>query len=205
MPKQAFSLERGEPARLEVSWRAFWKEFTVRLDGQTVGTVPTQKELSAGREFSLADGSLLWVQLHKGALGAELRITRNGQPLPGTSSDPEAQLKGAYAMLLFLAGLNLVLGLFALSTRNPFLEQMGMGLYSVLFGLLFLGLAALVKRRSLVALILSIVVFFADGLMATIGPAMQGYSPNTLLLVTRLFLLLPLIQGIGAIRALKQR
>jgi hypothetical protein len=205
VPKQTFSLERGGSARLEVSWKAFWKEFTVRLDGKTIGVVASQKELSEGRGFTLPDGSKLAVQLRKSALGAELRMTRDGQPLPGSSSDPETQLKGAYAILLFVAGLNLVLGLIALSTRSAFLEQMGIGLYSVLFGGVFLILAALVKRGSLAALIVAIVTFIVDSLLATLLPAAQGYSTNTLLLVTRLFLLFPLIQAVGPMRTLKRK
>jgi len=61
MPKQAFAFERDGPKRLEVSWKGRWKNVTVQLDGAPIGTVPGQKELSAGQEFQLPDGSTLTV------------------------------------------------------------------------------------------------------------------------------------------------
>jgi hypothetical protein len=35
----------------------------------------------------------------------------NGQPIPGSASDPQTKVKNAYGMVYFVAGLNLVLGL----------------------------------------------------------------------------------------------
>jgi hypothetical protein len=48
MPKQQYALEQGGPKRLEISWTGIWRNFTVRLDGQVVGTVENQKALRAG-------------------------------------------------------------------------------------------------------------------------------------------------------------
>ena len=204
MPTQRFPLERGGPARLDVSWKALWKDLTVRLDGETVGTVPTRKELSAGREFTLPEGSRLRVQLVQSGFGTELRIFHNDQPLPGSASDPETRLRGAYAVTLFIGGLNILLGAAAVALRSSFLRQMGIGAFSILFGLLFLVLGYFVKRASLVALLMAIAVFAIDGVLGFFGASAQGYAPTSAGLIARLFLLLPLVQGLGAIRALKR-
>ena len=70
MPTQRYALESGGDKRLEVSWKGFWKNLTVKLDGNVIGTVAGQKELKAGQGFELPDGSVLsetesWNWLHR--------------------------------------------------------------------------------------------------------------------------------------------
>ena len=93
MPSRKFSLDPGAPKRVEISWKGFWREVTVKLDGTVVGTIANKKELMEGRQFRLSDGSFLGVQLAKTFLSIKLVVTRNGQPLPGSDSDPGQQLK----------------------------------------------------------------------------------------------------------------
>ena len=151
MPSAKYALEKDGPKRIEVSWKGMWKEFTVRFDGRKVGTIADSKELKAGRVFLLPDGSGLKVQLVQRFIQPELQLLRNGRPLPGSASDPEARLKLAYGMVLFVGGLNVVLGLVAELGQVAFLQGIGLGIGSIIFGLLFIGLALLVKRRSAVA------------------------------------------------------
>ena len=175
------------------------------LDGETIGTVPGQKNLSAGQEFQLPDGSILTVQLVKKLTAVELRLLRDGQPLPGSATDPETMLKGAYVILFFIAGLNIVLGLIAYLFQAEILQSMGMGFYSIIFGVVFLVLGRFVRRRSLTALVIGIVVFALDGILGFILTALEGYSPNIVVVIARAFLLLPMIQGVGAIREIKKQ
>jgi hypothetical protein len=111
MPKQRFALEEGGEKRLEVSWKGLYKDVTVSLDGNPIGVVPNKKALSAGQAFSLPDGSTIKIQLVRKLMSTELQVLRNGEPLPGSSSDPQTRFKTAYGMVYFVAGLNLVLGL----------------------------------------------------------------------------------------------
>ncbi len=205
MPKQVFAFERSGPKRLEVSWKGFWKNITIQLDGETIGTIPGQKQLAAGQEFQLQDGSTLKVQLVKKFATTELQVLRNGQPLPGSASDPEAKLKTAYGMVFFIAGLNIVLGLAAGIFQVEFLQSIGISFYSIIFGVVFLVLGYFVQRRSAVALVIAIAVFALDGILGLVTAISQGYDPNSGGIIARIFLLIPMIHGVGAIRAIKKQ
>lgn len=205
MPKQSFALEAGGEKRLEVSWKGLYKDVTVSLDGNLVGVIPNQKALSAGQEFLLTDGSTIKVQLVSKLTSTELQILRNGQPLPGSSSDPQTRFKTAYGIVYFVAGLNLVLGLVSFLFDVEFLQQVGIGFGSIIFGLAFLALGFFVQRKSSLALILAIVVFALDGILGVVFAASQGYTPGAGGIIARIFLLIPMVQGVGAIKALKSK
>lgn len=205
MPKLAYAFEPGGQKHLEVVWKGMFKDVTVSLDGTPVGVIPNQKALAAGQEFRLVDGSIIKVQLVSKLMSSEIQVLRDGKPLPGSSSDPQARLKNAYGIVYFVAGLNLVLGLIAFLFRVPFLQQMGIGFGSIIFGLVFLILAFFVQRKSLVALILAISLFALDGLLTVYLAVTQGHAPGTGGLIARGFLLIPMIQGIGAIKVLRQK
>ena len=205
MQKLTYALEPNGPKRLEVSWKAMWKEFTVKVDDRVVGRASGQKELREGKRFRLKDGSHLSVKLINKLTGVELEILHDGQPLPGTSADPAARLKNAYRTVFLVAGLNVVLGLVAVLVEAPFLQALGVGFYSIIFGLVLLVLGFFVKRQSQVALILAIAIFALDGILGFVLMSAEGVvlSPGGLL--GRILLLLPMVQGIPGIRALKQR
>ncbi len=206
MPKQSYALEAGGEKRLEVSWKPFWKDITVSLDGHPIGTIADQKALSAGQEFRLPDTSTIQVQLVRKFSTVELQVLRNGQPLPGSASDPQTRFKYAYGMVYFVAGLNIVLGLISFLFNVEFLQQIGSGLGSIFFGLVFLVLGFFTQRRSRVALILASAIFALDGLAALFLGAAQGSSAGLSGgLVARIFLLIPMVQGVGAIKTLNQK
>jgi hypothetical protein len=204
MQKLTYALEPGGPKRLEVSWNAMWKEFTVRVDDRVVGRVSGQKELREGKQFRLKDRSTLSVRLQNKLTGVELEILHDGQPLPGTSADPATRLKNAYGIVFFVAGLNIVLGSVAVLFEAPFLQALGIGFYSILFGLVFLVLGFFVKRKFQFALLLAIVVFALDSILGVIFAMTSGVTPSAGGLLARILLIIPMIQGIPAMCALKQ-
>ena len=203
MPTQRYALENGGAKRLEISWKGLWKNLAIKLDGNVVGTIAGQKELKAGQDLELPDGSVLHVQLVQKFSSTELQILRDGEPLPGSASDPMQRLKTAYGMVFFVAGLNIVLGVIAGLFQVEFLYAIGIGWGSVVFGVIFLVLGFFVKRESMVALILAIVTFALDGILGFFLAAQQGATP-TGGIIARIFLLIPMVQGVGAIRAIKQ-
>jgi hypothetical protein len=205
MPKQLYSLDPGGEKRLEVSWKAFWKDVTVSMDGAVLGVIPNQKALSAGQDFRLIDGAILKVQLVSKFTGTELRVLRNGQPLPGSASDPETRVKTAAGVVYFVAGLNLLLGIAAVVFQIQLLKQMGIGLFSILYGLVFVVLAFFVSRRSNLALILAIIILALDALLGVYLAITGDYTPSTAGFLARIVLMIPMFQGVGAIRQLKQQ
>ena len=204
MPKQSFAFEKDGPKGLEVAWKGRWKNVTVRLDGETMGPVLGQRELMAGQELQLPDGSTLSLQLVKKLTVLELQLLRDGQPLPDSATDPELVLRGAYVVLFFIAGLNIVLGSIAYLFQAETLLRMGMGFYSIIFGVVFLVMGRFVRRQSLIALVIAIVIFALDSILSLVLASSQGSTTNVVGMVTRAFLLLPMIQGIGAIQEIRK-
>ncbi|MBA4385409.1 MAG: hypothetical protein C0410_11785 [Anaerolinea sp.] len=204
MAKQSYSLEPGGPKRLEISWKGFFKNTTIIMDGMPLGTIKDHMALRTPQEYQLSDGSMLKVQLVQNLSGAELQVTRNGVPLPGSASNPETRVKTAWGIIFFIAGLNLLLGIIGLLTQSELLASLGIGWYSLVFGGFFLIMGFLVKKLSKVALILSIVIFSLDALIGIIGSIALGGSPAIGGLLVRIILIIPMVQGVGAITALKK-
>ena len=198
MPKQEFSFEKGGPKRLVLSWKGVWKDFTITLDGQEIGKMNGQKELKQGGEYTLPDGSNLKVHLVQKYSGAELQILKDGEPLPGSASDPEQKFKVAYGIIFFIAGLNLLIGLLGLVFQSDFFFEMGWGLYQMIFGLVFLGLGFWARTKSSIALIIATAIFALDALLIFFS---GGF--NFAWILIRVLLIIPMYQGIGAVKQLE--
>ncbi|MFH0865811.1 MAG: hypothetical protein V1904_06430 [Bacteroidota bacterium] len=200
MSRKRYSLVKGGPKEIEISWGFAWRNFTVRQNGQIIGTVSTQHELKEGRQFSLSDESFLWVKLNIGFGKAGLDVLHNGQPLPGSDSDPAQKIKNAFGILLFVAVINTLVGALLITTVRE-LAAIGYGI--VLYGLIFIGLAMGVKKRSPAALIIAIVLLIID---VTAGIAFQQMLHNSMSLVwiiIRVLFLVYLIQAIKPMKDLK--
>jgi len=206
MSKQSFALETGGEKRLELEifWKGWYKNVAVSLDGNSLGVIPNQMALDAGQEFRLIDGSTIKVPLVRKLLSSELQILRNGQPLPVSSSDPQIRWKSAYEVVYWVAGLNLVLGFVSLLFNVESLQQRGIGFVSIIMGLLFFVFGFFVQRKSSAALILAVVIFAIDGIASLYFALSQDDKVSSGLLV-KIFFLISMIQGIGAIKVLKSK
>lgn len=203
MPKKQFALVRGGPQRLELAWSGIWKNMSVSLDGRSLGTIANQAELKQGRDFPLDEGGTLRVQLKTG-LNAELQVTRDGAPLPGSGSDPEERFKAAWGIIFFIAGLNGLLGLVVIVFDVAFLRNLGLGMSSLVTAAIYLGLGLWVKsQRSAIGLGIALALFALDGLLSLGAGVAAGGSPPVGGIVARIFLLLPMARGFAAIKELK--
>src|SRR5512136_1169573 len=182
MPKREYALERGGDKSLEIFWEGNWKNTTVRLNGNLIGAIPNKAELGTGQIFQLPDGTALRVQL----VNNELRVLRNDKPLPGSSSDPAAKLAQSFGIIYFIAGLNIVLGFIALIFQVGFLQTLGFGIISVAIGFMFLVLGFFTQRRSLIALIIALIIYSLDTVLALLS----GF--NTALVISSGFNILAL-------------
>ncbi|MCA1595823.1 MAG: hypothetical protein LC772_05310 [Chloroflexi bacterium] len=199
MAKLQYALEPGGARRLQVLCTGCFKNIRICLDGAELGTIADQKALEEGRPFSLPDGSPLHVQLVRNFLAPEVRVSRNGIPLPGSSTDPARRIRTA-ADLLHLVGIaNIILGLVAVRGHVVLLQHLGLGYNSVAEGAVYVTLALLVRRKSLIALGLAAVLFCADTILVTMNnPHAAGG------LVVRFIILVGLLQGFGALWAQKK-
>ncbi|MCA9659596.1 MAG: hypothetical protein KC486_14720 [Myxococcales bacterium] len=203
MPKKRYPLSSGSSSVVELEWRGMWKDFTVRVDGQTLGTMNGQGELTKGGSWALADGSTLEVSLAKSALGAELQVLRDGAPLPGSPTDPQAQMNSAAGIAFFIAGLNVLLGVIAMATESQLLAELGLGWGSIVFGAIFLGLGFGIRKGSLIALIAAIALFALDGVLGLWWVIEAGGRPGVGGIVFRVFLIVAMAKAIGAAKTLK--
>ena len=203
MPVQTYTLDPDNPKRLDISYKMFWRGATVYLDGKEIGTAPGKRELTQGQEFKLPDGSTLKVRLTQSLLGTELQILRNGQPIPGSASHPETTLKSAYWALWLIGAIGILFGGVARGLRVDMLGEMGIADFSIGFGIIFIILGFLVRRRSLPALYAGIAFFAIDTVLGLVLTARSGGTPNIFNIMFRGLLFIPLVQGVGALRALK--
>jgi hypothetical protein len=197
MPKRTFPFDRGGMDRIIVSWKAFWKDVTVEFDGSRIGTIPGQKELQEGKTFELNDGSVLEIKLVRTWSSTSLQVLRDGKPLPGSGSDPNAKLKQSYGILYLIGGLNLVLGLIALLFQVDLLLEIGMGIYTVIVGSVYLLLAFLVQRKSKIALGIAIGLYGIETILALISGVVSG-------VVVRVFVIAYIWPGFQAINQLRE-
>lgn len=198
MPKKSYPLDQGGEERLTVSWKSFWKDFTVELDGSIIGTLQGQKELQQGRTFELSDGSNLDIKLVRTWSSTTLQILRNGIPLPGSGSDPTTKLKLSYGLLYFIGGLNLVMGIIASLFQIDFLIDLGMGTYSVVVGSIYLLLAFFVQRKSKIALGIALALYGLETILTLISGLTSG-------VIVRIFFIVFMWPGFKAISELQEK
>lgn len=205
MPARSFALEKGAEKHLKLAWKGRYKDFQITLDNQPVGSFADQSALKQGAEFTLPDRSKLAVRFKPGVINAGIELTRNGQPIPGSDFDPQQQLGGAVGIIYFIAALNLALGLGAEVLSISILRDFGAGWVTVAFGAVFLLLGVLVQRGLLIALIAAIALFALDGILNFVTAARFDQTPPFATIVLRVLLIIPMLTGFNAIRAMKKK
>jgi len=206
MPTKKYPLERGGKPRLELTWKLGWSDFEIKLDGQQIGHIDGKaRELKAGREFRLPDGRQLRIQFVQKLTAAELQVLLDGEPLPGSGSDPEQQLKGAYGVMYFVAVASCIAGLLG-ALGVELMVRMGFNVVAVFIGVVFAGLAWAVQTyRSAVALGIGIALFAIDGVLGLITMVGAGSSAGAGGIVVKVLFIVVMARGFAAIRALRGR
>jgi hypothetical protein len=204
MPKQVFSLEPGGPKRLEISWGFAWRNLQANLDGKPLLQARNRAEVQAGRETGLPDGSQLRIRLVGQYGSLMLEVTRDGLPLPYSATSLEAKHRVAYNVLFFIGGLNVLLGILGAGWNLAFLQSLGVGLFSVIYGLVFILFGYLARARSLPALYGAIAIFILDGLLGALVTLLAGFGISVIGVLVRVLLLIPLIRAIPALRQMNK-
>jgi hypothetical protein len=203
MPKVRYALEKGGPRRLEISWRGNYTEFTIRLDGNVIGSINDYEQLKAGQEFRLEDSSSIKVQLPRRSVFTWPQVSKDGLPLHPSGLEPAKRLSNTYKIILLFAGVNLAVGIGLLSHAG--LQNFPtVNLRSLVAGGLFLLLAFFVMRRSIIALSIAVGILALDLILAVIFPPELPRFILIAAVIFRVFILLAMIQGFGAIKSLKQ-
>jgi hypothetical protein len=193
-----FALEPGGAPRLEITWRYGFKDVVIKIDGLEIGRVNDPGELKLGRDFALADGSTLRVQLVSKFHSRELLVLRNGEPLPGSSSHPQTIQRAAYGILYTIAAFTAIFGVLAVSSGDEKFGGVAGGIGMLVEAAIYALLAWRVSRRSLIALYIALVLFAADTVFSLAQPGVHG-------LIVRVLVFIALIRGIPAIKELRMR
>jgi hypothetical protein len=219
MAKWKYALERGGGKSLEISTGTFiWQKKTeVRLNGNLIGSFPSQKELAEGKLLPLPDGTTLRIQFVQSFFSLGFRVLRNDKPLPGSYSDPTAIKFGESVSIIYLiASIKIVLGFLAINFQVEFLQTLGFGMFSVAIGFILLVLGFFTQRRFLIALIIALIIYglestlllfgaFISALVrSNVGLILMGMSLPIAVFTVRIFLLWWMGKGVGAINKLKK-
>ena len=215
MPTRRYPLERGKPKRVKISWSPSSSPYlTIRLDREMVGTILTKRDAEKGQVFSLMDGSELHVQF----VNDNVQVLKDGQPLPGSPSDPFHRLKITCRLIFFLGVFNIIWGLFTLLDMSEivllpkvwwgFFMLLGMSeIVLLLIGLGFVVTVFFVRRCSHRGLVFAITLFIVDILILTIsgfhiGLDICGLQFPGILLTVILYIAIfsQLFQGFDAIK-----
>jgi hypothetical protein len=134
-----YAFEPGGPKRLEIVYRARWKNSPVKLDGVQIGAIPGIKELREGVKLKTPEGKELEILLP--GKYQKIVVTCDGQKLPESSENAlPLSLLWMSAFGLYYLGIGL---------QNVFLKGEMLkiaGAVDILIGLFFWFAAYLVHK-----------------------------------------------------------
>lgn len=115
-----YSLHRGGPKRLQVSWAYGFHKAELKLDGVGLGTITSLGAARQGQTFILPDGSALSIKAgnHPITSSPVPKLTLNGKPIPESVDDPAVKLRVASNLLILFGVLSLFVGVLFFSA-NP--------------------------------------------------------------------------------------
>jgi hypothetical protein len=195
MAKQRFALEYGDKKRLTLSWKGWYRELKVAYDENEVASFLNQDDLIQGQSVILPDGSNLEVKLNKSWLTTNLKLLRNGKPLPGTNSDIYRKLSFSYIAMYFIAAMSILNGLASIFLSESY------NLLSILatigVGIVFIILGIFTKKLSMTAVIIALIIYGIDTVLVFINGKTTG-------IFSHIVFMYAIYQGIPTIKAIRE-
>lgn len=206
MPANKFYLDEEKTNEIELSWRGIWKDITVKHNGTPIGGFENFRHLKEGNSFVLHDGSRLDIYYSSAYGDQGLRISHNGRPLKGSSGDPEAKLKGIFAIACFIGGLNFIVGALGQFEVSEMLVEMGANWILMVIGAAIIGLGYVTWKKVSAAALTGIILIIAIDILSTVYFAMDsgGNVPITGVGLKVLFII-QFVRGYGAITAYNEQ
>jgi len=233
MGKLKYALERGGNKSLEISWKGRFKNTEVRLKGNLIGAIPNKKELMTGKIFQLPDKTSLKVQLVKSELrvlqndkpvpgSVSDPITRLGLSFGVIYFIAGLNIVLGFTALIFQVEFLQTLGFGIISVAIGFIF-LALGFFTqrhsrmaLTAALISYGLDCALGLFSLVPFLLSVVSMVATGFNIDVYWALRQQAGEflqvnalfigilTFAIILRLYFLLWIWQGIGAINVLRK-
>ncbi|MHB0976025.1 MAG: YCF48-related protein [Candidatus Aquicultorales bacterium] len=168
------------------------EEVVPPIDDQVAG-----QDVESSRVTEAEDGEF-WIANSEG---------KSAPPKPPRGS-PTAKLGFAVGVIYFMGFANVAVGMVTDIYRIQVLQEVGFGVFSVLWGVVFLTLGFFTHRRSLAALTIAVLLYVLDGLLLSYV-AFRMPKIEVLIFVLpnvmwHFFFLSMMVPGIGAIRQLKR-
>lgn len=202
--KKSFALEKGGPRSLEFNWGVGWKDFTIKQDGDVIGTIDNKEALREGREVTLKDGSRLYVRLNVGIMDSGFEILRDGKPLEGTSADPSSRIRSCFGLLILLAIFDIlgavVTVIFFPGDNFAKADALMYGFIYMFFGFVYILLALMVKKPSVTALYIAVTVIALEVLLGIGLMSMSGGAGSVFWAVIRVLVAIYLITSVKYFR-----
>lgn len=199
MAKLTYAIEQNGLKHLELTYKGFVYDgsyISVTLEGKELGAIPDKMALKAGQEFLLEDGTTVGVTYTK-KNGIEVRY--NGQMLIAFAPHKDVHSHFvAYVVTYYNGYFSLLMAIVALALgklaiMSPFI------LYWLFAGGIFLVLGYFVKKGSVWALVIALVLYVADTTVLFMLPNLEHYWAAYVVMY-HVLLFYPLLRGIGAIK-----
>lgn len=204
MPKKIYYLDsNNQKEAISISWKGVWKNILLTHNEIEIGTFKNQTELKKGKEFQLDEVRKLSVKMKKGMFPT-LELLMNGEPVVGSPTDPKIQLKELTRFVFAIGTLNLIIGLLAELLDNDFLLNLGLGIFSMIYGVVIIALGFGVKKKSIVALGIIITLLILD-IMASFWFALENSSNPTNGIVIKIFFIIFLVKGFRILKKIKAK
>ena len=207
MPHKIYFLNTEKKEKLDLYWKGSFKDFTVNLDNNELGVIKTKKQLKEGREFIIGYNKKLEIRLiMQLGIFPGIEVLFNDKPVQGTMTDPKRQLNEIFYFILFIAMLYIVSGLAGLIFNITTLNEHGIGLNSMIYGVLFIMMGLIInKRQSMFALIAVISLIGLDIIFIIIRIAEYEVKSNPWpTIVIKMLFMLYLCKGFSALMRLRQ-
>lgn len=155
--RKKYSLYRGGPKRLEVTWTYGIKNMTIILDGREIGQINSLKEAKKGRSFKLPDRSNLAVRIG----GADDIIFRpnplpdlelNGIPIPDSVNDPAVVLNISSKTFIVGGISTMLLGILVTLSQIGNSYKEGYGSFLFVIGIIAIIAGIHIQKRSKIAI-----------------------------------------------------
>lgn len=208
MPKFQYALEPGAPKRLTVKVGAlFATRAEVSFDGVKVDEFQLSEVKKTPRTLRLPEGTVLSLKVTGALTGYAIDVRRDGQPLPGSHTDPAAMVKGGAYTLYTVAALTIV---FAILSGTIASETDGVDVTAIIgigvAAALYAVLGFFASRGSVVAMSIGLVVYAFDAFYALFDGSMVTKTNPAGGLFVRVIIVMFLARGIqGAWQLRKAR
>ncbi len=191
MPTKRYALIQGEPKDLEVRWHLLQRQIKLSYLGKELfaGSLADPR-LQQGLTLVLAEGKELLIKQQRQGIFAELELSFQGKPLPGSDSDPERKIAAGWSLLYLIGFFNLLFGFLAVVVKLSFLQNLGVNSYALVLGILYIVLAFFTQKGHALALLVGMLLYLGDGTLSLyLAVSTKAGIPYGGLVVRLLFLL----------------